>query len=135
MQEEYEEEMERVVRLPSILTIYFIPLCCFGQGGNFLDADDTLLIFSLGSSLPRSVLGVCKVYLTGKGASTKGAMRAGEKVVLVHIINISRGKIGTGRPIHQTEIGVTSGKLLNLRAVLMHYLITTPSWALTGNGH
>lgn len=26
MQEEYEEEMERVVRLPSVLTLYFIPL-------------------------------------------------------------------------------------------------------------
>ena len=75
------------------------------------------------------------MYLTERGVNSKGAMRTGGKVVQVHIIRISRGKIGIGRLIHHIEIrGLISGKLL-MEVLVIYYLITTQFWVMTGNGH
>ena len=70
--------------------------------------------------------------LTEKGISIKEAMRAGGKAVLVHIIRISREKIGTGKPIHPLETGGLIIERLRERVETMHYHITTQFWVLTG---
>lgn len=70
--------------------------------------------------------------LTEKGISTKEAMRAGGKVVLVHIISIPKEKIGTGRLIHPLETRGLIIEKLQERVETMHYHITTQFWVLTG---
>lgn len=66
-------------------------------------------------------------------------MRAGRKMVQVHIVNIFKGMIGIGRLIHPTKIGglilvvtITIGNHVEIMQAI-HYLITIQFWVLTGN--
>lgn len=81
----------------------------------------------------RSELGACKVSSTERGVNTREVMRAGERMVLVHIINISSEMIGTGRLIHPTKITILITVNLQDRGQPIHYLTTTQFWVLTGN--
>lgn len=60
---------------------------------------------------------------TERGTNTKGAMRAGKKVVQVHIINIFSEKIGIGRPIHPIEIREPITGKLQEQVLVIHYHI------------
>jgi len=51
---------------------------------------------------------------------------------MVHIISISREKIGIGRLIHPLENGGLIMEKLQERLETMHYHITTQFWVLTG---
>lgn len=70
--------------------------------------------------------------LTEKEISTKDPTKAGGKMVLEHIISISREKIGIGRLIHLSETGGLIIDNLQERVETMHYHITTLFWVLTG---
>lgn len=71
-----------------------------------------------------------------RGTNTKGAMRAGGKMVLdlMLIINISSEMIGIGSQILPSETeGLTTRKLAEkMSATPFH--ITTQCWVLTGEG-
>jgi hypothetical protein len=72
------------------------------------------------------------VCSTERGTNTKGATRAGRKMVKVHNINISREMIGIGRLMHPSEIReLITGKLQE-QASVIHYPIITQFWVLTG---
>ena len=70
--------------------------------------------------------------LIEKGISVEEATRAGGEMVVVHIINIFKEMIGTGRPKNPSE---SSGPIINTlqeRAETIRYHITTQFWVLTG---
>lgn len=69
---------------------------------------------------------------TERGTNTKGAMRAGRKMVRMHITNISREMIGIGRLIHPSEIRKPITGKLPEQAPVIHYPIITQFWVLTG---
>ena len=69
---------------------------------------------------------------TERGTNTKAAMRAGRKMVRMHIINISREMIGIGRLIHPSGIRKPITGKLPEQTPVIHYPIITPFWVLTG---
>lgn len=69
---------------------------------------------------------------TERGTNTKGAMRAGRKMVRMHIINISREMIGIGRLIHPSGIRKPITGKLPEQTPVIHYPIITQFWVLTG---
>lgn len=65
------------------------------------------------------------MYLIERGTNTKGAMRAGGKMVKVNIINISKERIGIGRLRHPSKTGgVTTGKLLEKMPTIYYHSTT-----------
>lgn len=69
---------------------------------------------------------------TERGTNTKGAMRAGRKMVRMHIINISREMTGIGRLIHPSGIRKPITGKLPEQTPVIHYPIITQFWVLTG---
>lgn len=71
------------------------------------------------------------MFSTEREINTKKATRDGQKMG-VHIINISRGTIGIGRPIRHTDTReLISGNLIR-QIQATHCPITIPYWVLTG---
>lgn len=83
--------------------------------------------------LCRNEYGVCKACSIERGTNTEGATRAGRKMAMVRIINISSEMIGIGRRILPSETeGLTTAEKLPKKILAIHYHITTQCWALTG---
>jgi len=77
-------------------------------------------------------VGTYKACLTERGTNTKGAMRAGRKMVKVHFINNSSEMIGIGRLIHPIEIGKLITGNLQEQVCLIRYHTIIQFWVLTG---
>ena len=76
------------------------------------------------------------MYSTERGTNTREAMKAGEKMILVRIINIDSEMIGIGRPKHSTEskdkvTRIIIEKLQETDQVTC-YLIIIQFWVSTG---
>lgn len=72
------------------------------------------------------------MYSTERGTNTREAMKAGERMARVRIINITNEMIGIGRPRHSTESKVIIiGKLQETEQVTC-YRIITQFWVSTG---
>lgn len=72
--------------------------------------------------------------LIERRTSTKGAMRAGRKVVQGHIINISSEKTGIGKLIHPIKITEPITGKLQEQVRVIHYRIIIRFWVWTGEG-
>lgn len=74
------------------------------------------------------------MYSTERGTNTREATKAGERMALVHIINITSEMIGIGRPRRSTESKVTLiiiGKLQETDQVTCYHIIIQ-FWVSTG---
>lgn len=73
------------------------------------------------------------MYSTERGTNTREVMKAGERMILVHIISITSEMIGIGRPRHFTESNkvIIIGELQESEQVTC-YLIITQFWVSTG---
>lgn len=117
MQEEYEEELERVVSL-----IRPFPTATH-------QCLDYLYHYFKSSLLScRNVLGACKAFSTGRGTNLEGALRIGRKMILMLTNTISsiREMIGTGKLSLPLETkGPITRSLQNRVQESIHYRITT----------
>lgn len=83
-------------------------------------------------AISRSGFGECKVFSTEREINSEGVTIAGNNMVQMHIISITRGMTGIGRKTLHSEVTVVIlGRLLGPPQAL-HYHITTLSLDLTG---